>query len=292
MPVTSTSLIGREHDLVEVSELLRSPGARLVTLTGSGGIGKTRLAIAVGEQLDASYPRGTVFVPLEAIAQPELVLPRVAAAVGATIDGSRPALDVLVEHFAETPTLLVLDNLEQVVGVAPELDELLARCPGLEILATSRRVLRLRAEREYPVGPLTVPGFSERPPMDQLASLPAVRLFVDRAQAVRYDFALTEDNALAVVEICRPRWFATRHRARRGSHTVARTGRIARPARQSPRRVGYRTGRSARASTHAAGDGRLERRAARRHRAAHAGHAVGLRRGMDRRRGRARCRAH
>ncbi len=132
-----------------------------------------------------------------------MVLPRIAAAVGATIEGARPPLDVLVEHLAETPTLLVLDNLEQVMGVAPELDQLLARCPGLEILATSRTVLRLRAEREYPVGPLTVPAFSERPPLEELASLPAVQLFVDRAQAVRYDFALTDDNALAVAEICR-----------------------------------------------------------------------------------------
>jgi predicted ATPase len=89
------------------------------------------------------------------------------------------------------------------VSVAPELDQLLAACPGLEILATSRTVLRLRAEREYPAGPLTVPAFAERPPIDQLASLPAVQLFIDRARAVRYDFALTEDNALAVVEICR-----------------------------------------------------------------------------------------
>jgi len=203
LPVTSTSLIGREHDIVEVSKLLETPDVRLVTLTGPGGIGKTRLAIAVGEQLDDRYPRGTVFVPLASIARPELVLPRIAAAVGATIEGARPPLDVLVEHFAETPALLVLDNLEQVVGAAPELDQLLARCPGLELLATSRTVLRLRAEREYPVGPLTVPAFSERPPMEQLASLPAVQLFVDRARAVRYDFALTEDNALAVVEICR-----------------------------------------------------------------------------------------
>jgi predicted ATPase len=203
LPLTSTSLIGREHDIAEVSELLQKPEVRLVTLTGPGGIGKTRLAIAVGEQLDDRYPHGTVFVPLAAISQPELVLPRIATAVGATVDGARGPLDVLVEHFAETPTLLVLDNLEQVVGVAPELDQLLARCPHLEILSTSRTVLRLRAEREYPVGPLTVPVFSERPPMEALASLPAVRLFVDRAQTVRYDFALTEDNASAVVAICR-----------------------------------------------------------------------------------------
>ena len=203
LPVTSTTLIGREHDIVEVSKLLAKPDVRLITLTGPGGVGKTRLAIAVGERLDDRYPRGTEFVALASIAAPELVLPRIAAAVGATIEGVRSPLDVLVEQFAQTPTLLVLDNLEQVVGVAPELDQLLIRCPGLEILATSRTVLRLRAEREYPVGPLTVPVFSGRAPIEQLASSPAVQLFVDRAQAVRYDFALTDANAPAIGEICR-----------------------------------------------------------------------------------------
>jgi predicted ATPase len=203
LPVTSTSLIGRARDIAEIRKLLETPGVRLVTLTGPGGIGKTRLAIAVAERLDGRYPRGAVFVPLASIAQPELVLPRIAAAVGVAIEGTRPPLDVLVEHLAETPTLLVLDNLEQVVSVVPELDQLLARCPGLEILATSRTVLRLRAEREVPVGPLTVPSFSDPPPLEELGSLPAVQLFVDRAQAVRHAFALTDDNALAVVEICR-----------------------------------------------------------------------------------------
>jgi predicted ATPase len=203
LPVTSTTLIGREQDIVEVSNLLAKPEVRLVTLTGPGGVGKTRLAIAVGEQLDDRYPHGTVFVPLASIAEPELVLPRIAAAVGVTIDGVRPPLGVLVDQFAETPTLLVLDNLEQVVGAAPDLDQLLSRCPDLEILATSRTVLRLRAEREYRVGPLKVPAFSGRAPIEQLASVPAVQLFVDRAQAVRYDFALTGENALAIVEICR-----------------------------------------------------------------------------------------
>jgi predicted ATPase len=203
LPVTSTTLIGREQDIVEVSKLLAKPEVRLLTLTGPGGIGKTRLAIAVGEQLEDRYPQGAMFVPLASIAQPELVLPRIATAVGVTIEGGRPPLEVLVEQFAETPTLLVLDNLEQVVGIAPDLDQMLARCPRLEILATSRTVLRLRAEHEYPVGPLTVPVFSGREPIEQIASLPAVQLFVDRAQAVRYDFALTDENALAVAEICR-----------------------------------------------------------------------------------------
>jgi predicted ATPase len=203
LPVTSTSLIGREQDIANVSKLLQSPEVRLVTLTGPGGVGKTRLAIAVAERLDDRYPRGAVFVPLASIVEPALVLPRIAAVVGAAIDGARQPLDVLVEHLADAPTLLVLDNLEQIVGVAPDLDHLLASCAGLTIFVTSRTALRLRAEREYPVGALTVPAFSHRPGMEQLASLPAVRLFVDRAQAVRYDFALTDDNAMAVVEICR-----------------------------------------------------------------------------------------
>ena len=203
LPVTSTSLIGREGDIVAVCERLQSPDVRLVTLTGPGGIGKTRLAVAVGERLDDRYAKGTAFVPLAAVDAPELVLPRVAAAVGASMEGARPALDVLSDHFGNEPALLVLDNLEQIVGVAPALDQLLGRCPGVEILATSRTVLRLRAEREYPVDALTVPAFSRLPPTDELAALPAVQLFVDRAQAVRHTFALSDDNAGAIVEICR-----------------------------------------------------------------------------------------
>jgi predicted ATPase len=203
LPLTSTSLIGREQDIVDVSTLLQSPEVRLVSLTGPGGVGKTRLAIAVAERLEDRYPRGAVFVPLASIVEPALVLPRIAAAVGAGIDGAREPLDALVEHLAGAPTLLVLDNLEQIVGVAPDLDRLLATCTGLTILVTTRTALRLRAEREYPVAALTVPAFSDRPGMDELAALPAVRLFVDRAEAVRYDFALTEDNAMAVAEICR-----------------------------------------------------------------------------------------
>ena len=202
LPTPSTSLLGREDDIAELSSLLESPDVRLVTLTGPGGIGKTRLAIAVGAALDGAGRR-TEFVPLASITDPALVLPRVAAAVGAPIEGTRSALDTLIEHFAQTPTLLVLDNLEQVTGAATELDQLLAACPDVTILATSRTVLRLRAEREYPVEALMVPAFAERPPLEELAALPAVRLFVDRARAVRHDFTLDDTNAAAVMEICR-----------------------------------------------------------------------------------------
>jgi predicted ATPase len=203
LPVPSTSLIGREDDIAEVVGLLEDPDTRLVTLTGPGGIGKTRLAVAVGDRLDGRSPQGTVFVPLAPITEPELVLSRIADGVGATMEGTRPALDVLAEHFGDSRTLLVLDNLEQVVAAATDLDQLLARCPELQLLATSRTVLRLRAEREYPVGALAVPAYDERPPVDELLSLPAVQLFLDRARAVRYDFALSEDDAWAVARICR-----------------------------------------------------------------------------------------
>jgi predicted ATPase len=203
LPVPSTSLIGREQAVDEVTKLLDEPEVRLVTLTGPGGIGKTRLAIAVGEGLHHRFGQGAVFLPLASITQPQLVMPRIAEALGVSVQGSGRAVDSIVESLGDAPTLLLLDNLEQVVEVAPELDELLRRCPGMQILATSRTVLRLRAEREYPVRPLTVPDLVERPPLELLASLPAVQLFVDRARAVRYDFELDDGNALAVAAICR-----------------------------------------------------------------------------------------
>jgi predicted ATPase len=203
IPQTSTTLIGRDEEIAAILALLDAPAHRLVTLTGPGGVGKTRLAIAVADRLDGRYAQGAIYLPLGTIARPELVMPRIAEAVGATLGGASAPLDVVAEHLGETPTLLVLDELEQVVSVAPELDALLARCPGLRILATSRSVLRIRAERECPVTPLTIPAWDEAPALQQVASLPAIRLFVDRAQAVRYDFALTDDNATAVAEICR-----------------------------------------------------------------------------------------
>ena len=201
LPVSTTSLLGRERAIGEVADLLGQPGARLVTLTGPGGVGKTRLAVAVGERLRDQFGAGTVFVPLDAVTDPGLVLAAIGRATGADLARTGSPAEALAETFDDGAWLLILDNLEQVVQVAPYLGELLARCPQLAILATSRTVLGLRAEQEYPVLPLPT-GVSDAP-IAELESSPAVALFVDRARAVRPGFALTEGNAAAVAEICR-----------------------------------------------------------------------------------------
>jgi predicted ATPase len=203
LPVSTTSLLGREQDLDEVTRLIERPDVRLVTLTGPGGVGKTRLAVALGERLRDRYTAGTVYVPLDTVTDPDSVLTAISRAAGADLTGTRSPLEALAETFGDGAWLLILDNLEQVVQVARELSELPARCPRLAILATSRTVLRLRAEREYPVRPLPVPADPVHVPLEELRSWPAVALFADRARAVRPDFALTEDNAAAVAEICR-----------------------------------------------------------------------------------------
>jgi predicted ATPase len=203
LPVDTTALIGRETAIEDVAGLIELPRTRLVTLTGPGGIGKTRLAVAVGERLGDRYPSGAVFVPLGSVAKPELVLVSIASTVGADVSRSQSPLDALVEHFGDAPFLLVLDNLERVVAAAPDLEGVLTRCPGVKILATSRIALRLRGEREYLVPALSLPSASSDWKVEQLASSPAIELFVDRARAVRPDFALTAENAGAVAEICR-----------------------------------------------------------------------------------------
>jgi predicted ATPase len=187
----------------EVAGLAGSPDVRLVTLTGLGGIGKTRLAVAVGERLADRFEARTAFVPLAAVTEPELVLVSVARAVGVELAGSGSPLEALVEFFGDDRWLLILDNLEQVVDAGRDIDALLARCRGVVVLATSRTVLGLRAEREYPVPPLALPADPAGVPVAELAASPAVALFVDRTRAARPGFAVTEGNAAAVAEICR-----------------------------------------------------------------------------------------
>ncbi|HYW87295.1 MAG TPA: DUF4062 domain-containing protein, partial [Chloroflexota bacterium] len=202
LPVSATSLVGRKDAIAELARLVGQPDARLVTLTGPGGVGKTRLAIAVGERLLNRFGPCVAFVPLETTTRAQQALAAVGQAVRAELGGAS-VFESLVERLGDTPWLLILDNLEQVVEVAPDLDALLTRCAGVAILATSRMALRLRAEREYPVPPLALPDIITSMKLDELEASPAVALFVDRAVTVRHDFALTKKNAGSVLAICR-----------------------------------------------------------------------------------------
>jgi len=203
LPAATTSLIGRKQAIDEVAGMLVRPEVRLVTLTGPGGVGKTRLAIAVGERVRDRFDSGAVFVPLAAITRPESVVGAIGRAVGADLAGTASPLEAVVERIGDGDWLLILDNLEHLIAAARALDELLVRSRGATLLTTSLTELGLRAEHEYAVPPLPLPADPDQVPVDELASSPAVALFVDRARAVRNDFTLTRGNAMSVVEICR-----------------------------------------------------------------------------------------
>ncbi len=198
-----TALVGREREAGEVTALLRDEGVRLLTLTGPGGVGKTRLALDVAANVAGSFPDGVRFVALAPVTDPGLVLPTIAQALGAREAGDEP-LEARVRAFLRgRGLLLVLDNFEQVVEDAPVVAHLLAACPHLTVLVTSRVRLRLSGEHDYAVPPLGLAGRDDAPSVEEVAGAEAVRLFVARARAVRSDFALTEENAPAVAEICR-----------------------------------------------------------------------------------------
>ena len=213
LPTQLTSFVGREAELAEAGELLRAN--RLLTLTGPGGTGKTRLSLQVAANAAEAYPDGIFFVPLETVREPALVASRITAAIGLS-ESSRPPIDLLADWLASRTVLLVLDNLEQVLGAGPTLAELLRRAPGVSILATSRAPLHVSGEQEYPVPGLpTPPDPSERSGIDRarrgaaaprldpaaLSMYEAVRLFIARASAVKPGFQVTNDNAAAVAAI-------------------------------------------------------------------------------------------
>jgi predicted ATPase len=203
LPSALTPLVGRAQEVAQVAALLRRADVRLITLAGPGGVGKTRLALRVAEEVADGFPGGVQFVPLASISDPELVLWTVAQTLGVREARDISLVDRLKTVLAEERLLLVLDNVEQVVEAAPLLVELLAACPQVKVLVTSRVRLRVSGEREYLVTPLglaAVPGYAA---IEDVLASDAVRLFVERAQAVKSDFTLTSENGAPLAAICR-----------------------------------------------------------------------------------------
>jgi predicted ATPase/class 3 adenylate cyclase len=200
LPAQLTSLVGRGPEIAQVGALLSRPEVRLVTLSGSGGIGKTRLAVAVASQVAADYPEGVLFVSLAGVRDPDHVMTAIAEAIGTTIN--RSSFEAVADHFAAKRALVILDNFEQVVAAAPDLTRLLTRCPGINLLVTSRVALRVIGEHEYLVPPLPVPSV-DTSGLEAVQISAAVKLFVERARSVRPDFAVNAANAGDVAGIVR-----------------------------------------------------------------------------------------
>jgi predicted ATPase/class 3 adenylate cyclase len=202
LPVQPTPLVGREKEVAEVCGQLRRADLRLLTLTGPGGTGKTRLGLQGAAELLDEFEDGVFFVALSPIRDPALVAPTIAGALDVREISGRPVEERLKDYLRNKEMLLVLDNFEQVVEAAPLVGSLLGSCPGLKVLATSRATLRLYGEHELPVPPLAVADTKRLPEIRALAKYGAVRLFIDRAQDVKPNFAITNENAPAVAEIC------------------------------------------------------------------------------------------
>lgn len=201
-PVPPTLLIGREQELQAICALRWRPEVRLLTLGGQPGVGKTRLALAVAAALAEVFTDGVVWVPLAPIRASDQVAPAIAQALGLR-EQRATLLDHIQSQLHDRHLLLLIDNFEQVLSAASLMADLLAYCPQVSILVTSRTPLRVRGEQEYPLAPLALPVLQPLPALEALLQTPAVALFVQRAQAVLPTFALTTTNASAVAALCK-----------------------------------------------------------------------------------------
>src|SRR5215207_9810418 len=202
LPLQPTPLVGRVREVEEVAERLRSDQVRLLTLTGPGGTGKTRLALQAGADLLDEFDDGVFFVSLATITDPELVPSAIAGSLGLKESAEEPLMETLESYLQQKRLLLILDNFEQVLEGSTLVGALLGSCPNLKVLATSRIPLGLYGEQEYPVPPLALPDPKVLPPLEVLSQYEAVRLFVERARAAKPDFSVTNESAPAVAEIC------------------------------------------------------------------------------------------
>ncbi|MFN8539583.1 MAG: tetratricopeptide repeat protein [Thermomicrobiales bacterium] len=202
LPLPATTFVGRAEEIAAFATLLADGTTRLLTLTGPGGVGKTRLALEAATRLAVRFPDGLAFVPLAALPTPDLVPGALAQALGLAERPGRTLLAGIVEHLRERRTLLLFDNCEHLPDLAPLVAELLIACPHLTLLATSRTPLHLSAERQFPVSPLALPPVTALPPED-LARHAAVALFLHRARAVAPAFTVTAASAEAIGAICR-----------------------------------------------------------------------------------------
>jgi predicted ATPase/transcriptional regulator with XRE-family HTH domain len=202
LPSPHTPFIGREKAVETACALLRLPGVRLLSMTGPPGIGKTRLSLRVAEELMEDFEGNIFFVELAPVRDPDLVIPSIAGVLSLREVGGESLLENVKRYLGDKRVLLVLDNFEQVVPAAPQVSDLLTSAPWLKVLASSRERLHIYGEHEFQVPPLDLPSTRYLPPAERLMEYEAVRLFTERAVAVRPDFALTPENAPAVVEIC------------------------------------------------------------------------------------------